>query len=244
MEMNDKITVVALDRNPKTHPLFKLNICEKTLILFAKNYHDLAKKVLDIIPSCILIDLGNPEIKNIAAVHETRKETLSPLIAYNDVTNEDEMISSINSGADLYLKRDISAQEWLARISALVRRSRIEHQAKDHIIRLSDNLAINISKNIVIKDGVTLPLRSKERDVLLYLMKNANRYVPIEEILANVWGYLKTDKPEYVRLYVTYLRKKLEPDPSKPQYLLTDKGVGYMLKGIGSKTRKVIGQTY
>ena len=132
-------------------------------------------------------------------------------------------------GADDYVTKPFSPRELAGRIKAVLRRVEMDSPTPpgQSVIKVDDYLQIDFARRLVIVDGKEVKLRPTEYRLLYHLVNNAGRTLTHEIILSKVWGYEYQDESQYVRLYITYLRQKIEPDPSQPVYILTERGVGY-----------------
>jgi two-component system KDP operon response regulator KdpE len=123
--------------------------------------------------------------------------------------------------------KPFGARELVSRVKAVLRRTQSLVTPEDAILDVDDRLSIDFNRRQVIVEGERVELRPTEYRLLYHLVENAGWVVPHETLLSKVWGYEYREEIQYLRLYVTYLRKKIEPDPSNPRYILTERGVGY-----------------
>jgi DNA-binding response OmpR family regulator len=130
-------------------------------------------------------------------------------------------------GADDYVTKPFGARELVSRVKAVLRRTQSTARPEEAVLYIDDRLSIDLNQREVIVDGERIKLRPTEFRLLYHLVENAGWVVPHETLLAKVWGYEYREEVHYLRLYVTYLRQKIEPDPSHPRYILTERGVGY-----------------
>jgi two-component system KDP operon response regulator KdpE len=140
---------------------------------------------------------------------------------------EADKIVGLELGADDYVTKPFSPRELVSRVKAVLRRVEVEGSADQDVLQLDDRLKIDFSRReIFIKDQL-VKLRPTEYRLLYHLVQNAGWVLTYDQILSRVWGYEYRDEPHYVRLYINYLRQKLEEDPANPKYILTERGVGY-----------------
>jgi len=140
---------------------------------------------------------------------------------------EDDRVQGLELGADDYVSKPFSPRELVSRVKAVLRRNEGARSATSGLIEVDDYLKIDFDRREVWVDNELVKLRPTEYRLLYHLVQNAGWVISHDQILAKVWGYEYRDEPHYVRLYVNYLRQKLEQDPAKPKYILTERGVGY-----------------
>ena len=152
---------------------------------------------------------------------------LVPVIMLTAKSEEEDRIYGLELGADDYITKPFSPRELVSRIKAVLRRTENRSPDEEDVIRVDDRLTLDFGKREIWLDGELVKLRPTEYRLLYHLVKNAGWVMTYDQILAKVWGYEYRDETHYVRLYVNYLRQKLEKDPANPKYILTERGVGY-----------------
>jgi two-component system KDP operon response regulator KdpE len=130
-------------------------------------------------------------------------------------------------GADDYVTKPFGPRELASRIKAVLRRTEMDSSGDSSLIMVDDYLQLDFARRQVFAGGQEVKLRPTEYRLLYHLVQNAGQVLTHEMILSKVWGYEYRDESQYVRLYITYLRQKIEPDPSNPRYILTERGIGY-----------------
>jgi two-component system KDP operon response regulator KdpE len=140
---------------------------------------------------------------------------------------EEDKIRGLDSGADDYITKPFSPRELVSRVRAVLRRVQSLTPAGTSILEIDGRLSIDFNTAEVIVAGERVKLRPTEFRLLRHLIENAGWTVPHGTLLSKVWGYEYKDAISYLRLYVNYLREKIEPDPAHPQYILTERGLGY-----------------
>jgi two-component system KDP operon response regulator KdpE len=179
-------------------------------------------------PDLILLDILLPGDLDGYQVCRRIRTFSDVLIMLTAKAQEEDMLRGFDVGADDYLTKPFSAKELVARVRAVLRRTqRIEERTSTAFT--CGNLEIHFAQHTVKMDGGQVPLTRTEYALLRQLALNANRVMLHQDLLAQVWGPEYRDDIDYLRAYVRYLRRKLEPDPANPQYILTISGVGYML---------------
>jgi two-component system, OmpR family, KDP operon response regulator KdpE len=174
----------------------------------------------------VLLDMNLPGMGGIEACREIRATSEAAIIMLTVRDLEQDKVAALDAGADDYITKPFGTPELLARIRAALRRLPTTAEGGPSSVRL-DNLEINLSTRRVIANGREIRLTPKEFDLLHYLLSNPNVPIPHTKLLQAVWGPDYGDQVEYLRVFVNQLRKKIEPDPSHPRYLLTEPWVGY-----------------
>ncbi|MCW5876148.1 MAG: response regulator transcription factor [Anaerolineales bacterium] len=177
------------------------------------------------LPDLVLLDVMLPDLDGFEVLRMVRENHDVPIIMLTAKTEEDDRVRGLELGADDYVTKPFSPRELVSRVRAVLRRT--EGREAQGVIQVDDRLKIDFDRREVWLNGKLVKLRPTEYRLLYHLVQNAGWVVTHDQILAKVWGYEYRDEPHYVRLYVNYLREKLEEDPSNPKYILTERGVGY-----------------
>ncbi|MGW8250346.1 MAG: response regulator transcription factor [Anaerolineales bacterium] len=178
-------------------------------------------------PDLVLLDVMLPDIDGFEVLRIIRETSTVPVIMLTAKGEEDDRIRGLELGADDYITKPFSPRELVSRVRAVLRRTETATGTTHGLIEVDDRLKLDFDRREVWVDGELVQLRPTEYRLLYHLVQNAGWVVTHDQLLAKVWGYEYRDEPHYVRLYINYLRKKLEKDPSNPQYILTERGVGY-----------------
>jgi two-component system KDP operon response regulator KdpE len=179
-------------------------------------------------PDLVLLDIGLPRVDGLEACRRIREFSTVPIIMLTAKAAEADKVAGLDAGADDYLPKPFGPPELLARVRAALRRARYaEAPAAEPTFRHGD-LAIDYARHEVTRDGVPLALTPTEYKLLVQLARQAGRVLLAEDLLAAVWGPEYREETQHVRLYVSRLRQKIEPDPEHPRYVLTKPGIGYM----------------
>jgi two-component system KDP operon response regulator KdpE len=179
-------------------------------------------------PDLVMLDLGMPHLDGIEVIQGLRGWTGVPILVVSGRTGSADKVDALDAGADDYVTKPFAADELLARIRALTRRQ--AGPADEPVVRFGD-VAVDLAARQVTRstpDGEqTVRLTPTEWALLEVLLRNPRRLVTRQALLTQVWGPQYTSDTGYLRLYLAQLRKKLEPEPSHPRYLLTEAGMGY-----------------
>ena len=179
-------------------------------------------------PDLILLDLGLPDGDGLQVATELRTWTKTPIIVLSARGQEEDKIHALDAGADDYLTKPFGVGELLARMRAALRHAQRTDSGDSSFVR--DELAVDLLRRRVVVRGEEIHLTPLEYKLLATLIKNAGRVVTHRQLLREVWGPGYGNQTQYLRVYMGSLRHKLELDPSRPQYLLTEPGVGYRLQ--------------
>jgi DNA-binding response OmpR family regulator len=184
-------------------------------------------KVRSSLPDLVLLDVMMPDIDGFEVLKIIREVSTVPVIMLTAKGEEDDRVRGLELGADDYITKPFSPRELVSRVRAVLRRTEITSGTVHGLIEVDDRLKLDFDRREVWVDGKLVKLRPTEYRLLYHLVKNAGWVLSHDQLLTKVWGYEYRDEPHYVRLYINYLRKKLEEDPSNPKYILTERGVGY-----------------
>jgi len=177
-------------------------------------------------PQAIVLDLGLPDLDGIEVLRRLREWSQVPVLVLTVRNSENDVIAALNAGADDYLTKPFRARELLARLRAILRRTRAANEVP--VVRFGE-IEIDLAGHLVRKAGVDLHLSAKEYAVLKMLVLNRGRVVTHRQILREVWGPNAEQNTHYLRAYMAHLRNKLEANPRAPAYLKTESGIGYRL---------------
>jgi len=177
----------------------------------------------------VLLDINMPGIGGLETCRLIRTTSEIPIIMLTVRSSENDKVEALDAGADDYITKPFGTPELLARIRAALRRSPLSTDGLPESLALGEiEVCFNIRR--VRKGTLEIPLTPKETDLLRFLAANCNAPVPHARLLQTIWGPDYGDEVEYLRVFVNHLRKKIEPNPSSPQYLLTVPRVGYQLQ--------------
>lgn len=231
--------VLVVDDEPRMVEFIRMNLeLEGYRVSTAGNGREALKRLREDLPDLVLLDVMMPEMDGFETLREIRHVSAVPVIMVTVRGDEPDLIRGLELGADDYIPKPFSPRELLARIKAVLRRAEMPVPTGRKRIVVDENLTIDLAKREVIVRGKVVKLRPTEFRLLYHLVQNAGWVMTHEMLLSKVWGPEYRDETQYVRLYITYLRQKIEADPSHPQYILTERGVGYRFKEFTPQEEK------
>jgi len=183
-------------------------------------------------PDLVVLDLGLPDIEGVEVCRTIRQDQAVPIIVLSARGAERDKVAALDAGADDYVTKPFGTEELLARIRAALRRAEQPGAGGPPTIVVGD-LTIDRDRRRVVRGEVEIRLTPKEFELLVFLAQHSGRVVTHRTILKAIWGPNSVDQPEHLRVLVGALRKKIEPDPSRPQYILTEPWVGYRFNDGG-----------
>jgi len=181
-------------------------------------------------PDLVLLDVAMPGMDGWQTCERIRDITDIPVIMLTGQhKDEDEIVRGLDCGADDYLVKPLGAKELVARVRATLRRAELPSspEAKREINYSDGFLTVDVAERKVMVNGKRVKLTPREFRLFALLVENAGHILTHQQILEKVWGWEYVDDPDYVRIYISHLRQKIEPDPALPRYIITELGVGY-----------------
>ena len=196
-------------------------------VISAYNGREALDQVRSQLPNLVLLDVMMPDLDGFEVLKRIRDHSSVPVIMLTAKGEEDDRVRGLELGADDYITKPFSPRELVSRVRAVLRRTEAESNIASGIIEVDDRLKLDFNRREIWINDQIVQLRPTEYRLLYHLVQNAGWVITHEQLLTKVWGYEYRDEPHYVRLYINYLRKKLEEDPANPKYILTERGVGY-----------------
>ena len=222
---NAKILVV--DDEPQIRRLFRATLTGSGYqVADARSGEEALEKFREYLPDLVIMDLNMPGIGGLEACREIRTDSDVPIIILTVRNAESDKVEALDAGADDYVCKPFGMQELLARIRAALRRAPTSPEGGPHAFA-SEGLEIDFDARKVRLKNKNVHLTPKEFHVLRYLVSQGGKPVPHRQLLQAVWGPDYGDESDYLRVFINHLRKKIEPNPSKPRYILTEPWVGY-----------------
>lgn len=220
--------ILVVDDEPRMIGFIRMNLeLENFQVVEAHNGLEALEVIRTQLPDLVLLDVMMPKLDGYETLRMLREFSTIPVIMLTAKGEEEDIVHGLELGADDYIPKPFSPRELSSRLRAVLRRAEMPAAADRAILKIDDRLSVDFNRREVIVNGERIKLRPTEYRLLFHLIENAGWTVPHEQILAKVWGYEYRDEAHYVRLYVNYLREKIEEDPASPKYILTERGVGY-----------------
>jgi two-component system KDP operon response regulator KdpE len=224
----DRRRILVVDDEERMVRFIRMNLEHDGFqVVEAFNGRQAIQKLRDTTPDLILLDVMMPDIDGFEVLETIREGSTVPVIMLTAKGEEDDRVRGLELGADDYITKPFSPREMVSRVKAVIRRTEGAGGSMHDLIEVDERLKIDFDRREVWLEGKLVKLRPTEYRLLYHLVQNAGWVVTHDQILTKVWGYEYRDEPHYVRLYINYLRQKLEKDPASPKYILTERGVGY-----------------
>ncbi|MEA4811263.1 MAG: response regulator transcription factor [Anaerolineaceae bacterium] len=223
-----KHRILVVDDERGLVKIIRLNLEQDGFEVFeANNGAQAMDKLRAVIPDLVLLDVMMPDADGFTVLKMIREVGNTPVIMLTAKGEEADKVKGLELGADDYVTKPFSTRELTSRIRAVLRRGSFAEDAEEGALDLDGRLKIDFGRHEVFINGEEVKLRPTEYRLLYHLVKNAGWVLTHDQILQKVWGYEYENEPHYVRLYINYLRNKLEEDPARPKYILTERGIGY-----------------
>jgi len=196
----------------------------------ASNGYQALRKLAKELPDLIILDITMPDMDGFETLRKIREVSTVPVIMLTVRGEEIEGLKGLDLGADDYVAKPFNPKELVSRVNAVLRRAEMPSPAPKTEIRVDDNLSIDFSRCRVMVRGKEIHLKPTEYRLLYHLVNNAGHILTHEALLRRVWGHEYQDEAHYLWLYISYLRQKIEEDPKRPKYILSERGIGYWFR--------------
>jgi two-component system KDP operon response regulator KdpE len=227
----DAARVLVVDDEHQIRRMLRTNLTVRGhVVIEAATGEEALSAVADAWPDIVLLDLGLPGIDGIEVLHGLRGWSTVPVIVLTVRDREADKVAALDAGADDYVTKPFGMNELLARMRAQLRRNAAGTSHPVMSVR-TDHFTVDLAAGQVTVAGEVVHLTPKQWGIVSTLARNAGRLVARRELLQEVWGPSYDDESSYLRVYMAQIRKKLEPDPGRPRYFITEPGIGYRLEG-------------
>ncbi len=220
--------ILIVDDELRMRRFIRMNLeLEGYQVIEAENGIQALDQIRQFNPDLAIMDVMMPEMDGFQTLELLREISTMPVILLTVRDDEEDITRGLGLGADDYITKPFSPRVLTSRVAAVLRRAHWPAPPPRTVLQIDDRLSIDFNRHQVIVNGERIDLRPTEYRLLNHLIQNAGWVVPHDTLLAKVWGYEYRDETHYLRLYINYLRKKIEEDPANPKYILTERGVGY-----------------
>jgi two-component system KDP operon response regulator KdpE len=220
--------ILVVDDEERMVRFIRLNLEHDGFQVFeAFNGKQAIDKIRSNLPDLVLLDVMMPDIDGFEVLEMIRESSTVPVIMLTAKGEEEDRVHGLELGADDYITKPFSPRELVSRVRAVLRRTEMSGVSTHGLIEVDERLKLDFGRHEVWVEDKLVKLRPTEYRLLYHLVQNAGWVLTHDQILTKVWGYEYRDEPHYVRLYINYLRQKIEKDPANPIYILTERGVGY-----------------
>jgi DNA-binding response OmpR family regulator len=229
-ELKDKLVLVVDDESRMVN-FMRMNLELPVLGAWRGAPGPTAREAIDRVredmPDLVLLDVMMPVMDGFEALKRIRQLSQVPVLMLTAKDEEEDRVRGLELGADDYIGKPFSHRELVSRIKAVLRRHYAVPPVPQTMVKVDDRLSIDFARREVLVGGQRVNLRPTEYRLLYHLVQNAGYVQTHEMLLTKVWGPEYREESHYLRLYITYLRQKIEQDPASPKYILTERGVGY-----------------
>lgn len=232
--MTIKNTIVIIDDEPQIRKVLTIALESAGFkVVEAETGNEGIVQAATTHPQLVILDLGLPDRDGLGVIKELRAWSDIPVIILSVRNSEEDIVKALDLGADDYLTKPFNTSELLARIRANIRRTQ---QNTEGGIFTNGNLSIDFSSRVVKKENKEVDLTNTEYLLLTFLAKNLGKVLTHNYLLKQIWGPSFVENTQYLRVFISQLRKKVEDDYSKPEIIVTESGVGYRMKQIVEKS--------
>jgi two-component system KDP operon response regulator KdpE len=219
--------VLVVDDERSIRRFLKVSLGSQFTIFEATTGEEALTAVVNDRPDVVILDLGLPDMDGVEVTRRLREWTQIPIIIVSVREQEKDKIAALDAGADDYLTKPFGVGELMARLRSALRRSA---QAETEPSFKTGNLAVDLNKREVTVNNEPITLTPTEYDLLRIFIKHAGKVITHDQLLRAVWGTAYESEKHMLQVNISNLRRKIEPDPVRPSYLVTEPGVGYRLK--------------
>jgi two-component system KDP operon response regulator KdpE len=218
--------VLVVDDEPQLARALRINLKARGYeVATAADGHGALEAAARRHPDVVVLDLGLPDMDGTEVITGLRGWTTVPIIVLSARHSSDDKVEALDAGADDYVTKPFGMDELLARLRAAVRRA-VPSGDQAAVVE-TDAFTVDLAARKAIRDGAEVRLTPTEWHILELLIRNTGRLVSQRQLLHEVWGPSYGTETNYLRVYLAQLRRKLEPDPARPRYLITEPGMGY-----------------
>ena len=224
--MVKKVKILFADDEPKIRMFIRANLEARDYeVHLAQDGVEAVEMAANVLPDVIVLDVNMPRMDGIEACRRIREWADTPIIMLSVRGEEKDKVRALDEGADDYVTKPFGMEELLARIRVALRRA--SGITTSSAIFTADDLEVDLANHVVKRRGQILKLTRTEYELLVYMVTNCGKVLTHRELLHNVWGSEYGEEAEYIRVFIGQLRRKIEDDPSNPQFIITEPRIGY-----------------
>lgn len=229
-----KNLILVVDDEPQIRKLLRITLqSEGYKVEESDKSSEAVRMAASLKPDLIILDLGLPDGDGKDVLSEIREWSQTPIIVCSVRDNDNEVIESLNRGADDYVTKPFNPNILLARIQASLRKAATQEAGEPQLN--NGYISIDLVRHEVKINGEVTSLTPKEYDLLRYFMINRGKMITHKQLLHEIWGQAHTEDMQYLRVYISQLREKIEPDPKEPTFVVTEPGIGYRMEVFENK---------
>ncbi len=233
-----KNTILIIEDEPPIRKLLNIVLeAAEYKVVECDNGREGVRLAASVRPDLILLDLGLPDIDGKEVIASIREWSQTPIIICSVRNEDEEIVNALKVGADDYVTKPFNPDVLLARIYANLRKAATHEGGEPDLV--NGNIRMDLVRHEVFINGTKAVFTPREYDLLRYLIINRSKILTHKQILKDVWGAAHVDNMQYLRVYISQLREKIEPDPAKPIYIVTELGIGYRMEVIVEEVKDV-----
>jgi DNA-binding response OmpR family regulator len=227
--MKRNARVLVIDDDARLRRCLELNLeAEGYQVVCAASGNAGFEALLSQQPDAVILDLMLPDVSGLELCQRMRASSDVTIIILTAMKDDSQLVQGLDVGADDYIRKPFSREELLARMRALLRRVGFSEAVQRSPDLVCGGVTLSCADRRLLRDGQTVKLSHTEFKLLYFLMANANRLLPNDELIARVWGAELVGNTDSLRTYIRYLRQKVEADPKNPRRIVAERGIGYM----------------
>lgn len=224
-----KNTILIIEDEPPIRKLLNITLEGKGYkVVECDNGQEGARLIASVKPELVLLDLGLPDIDGTEVIRTAREWSQVPIIVCSVRSEDDEMVKALELGADDYITKPFNPDVLLARIHANLRKAVTQEAGEPELS--NGDIRMDLIRHEVFFKGKKTDFTPKEYELLRYFLVNRGKMLTHRQILKDVWGPAHSDDMQYLRVYVSQLREKIEANPAQPSYIVTEPGIGYRME--------------
>jgi len=225
--------ILVIEDEPALQKFLRVTLEGQYTVVIASRGEEGIRHAATSRPDLLILDLGLPDMDGVAVTRKLREWSAMPIIVISARGKEQDKVVALDAGADDYLTKPFGVGELLARVRVALRHLAAARQDTGDPVFESGGLRVDLARREVMVNGVLVHLTPNEFRLLSVLIKHAGKVLTHRQLLKEVWGPGSGNETHYLRVYMNQLRQKIEPEPTRPKFLLTETGVGYRLADSG-----------